>query len=81
MKTFTAAALPGAYFRVIEPGQVRAGDAIEVISRPDHTVTVGVVFRALMSEPELLPGLTVADALPAKIQRQVARRVGQSAAE
>lgn len=79
MKTFTAAALPGAYFRVIEPGQVRAGDVIEVISRPDHAVTVGVVFRALMSEPELLPGLTVAEALPAKIKRQVARRTGSAA--
>ncbi|MEH3141862.1 MAG: MOSC domain-containing protein [Mycobacterium kyogaense] len=75
MKTFTAAALPGAYFRVVSPGTVRAGDAIEIVSRPDHAVSVGVVFRALMSEPELLPELTVADALPEKIKRQVAKRV------
>ncbi|KRE27078.1 molybdenum cofactor biosysynthesis protein [Mycobacterium sp. Soil538] len=78
MKTFTAAALPGAYFRVVEPGLVRAGDAVDVISRPEHTVTVGVVFRALMSEPDLLPGLLVADALPDKIKRQVAKRTGVS---
>ncbi|TDL11595.1 MOSC domain-containing protein [Mycolicibacterium obuense] len=78
MKTFTAAALPGAYFRVIAPGTVRAGDGVEVVSRPDHDVTVGVVFRALMSEPDLLPRLAVADALPAKIKRQVARRTGVS---
>jgi len=77
MKTFTAAALPGVYFRVIEPGLVRAGDGIEVISRPDHTVTVGVVFRALMTESDLLPGLVVADALPAKIKRQVAKRTAR----
>lgn len=75
MKTFTAAALPGAYFRVITPGVVRAGDAIEIVSRPDHAVSVGVVFRALMSEPELLPELAVADALPEKIKRQVAKRL------
>lgn len=75
MKTFTAAALPGAYFRVITPGMVRAGDAIEIVSRPDHAVSVGVVFRALMSEPELLPELAVADALPEKIKRQVAKRL------
>ena len=78
MKTFTTAALPGAYFRVIAPGTVRAGDGVEVVSRPDHDVTVGVVFRALMSEPDLLPRLAVGDALPAKIKRQVARRTGVS---
>ncbi|WP_111509297.1 MOSC domain-containing protein [Mycobacterium kyogaense] len=78
MKTFTTAALPGAYFRVIAPGTVRAGDGVEVVSRPDHDVTVGVVFRALMSEPDLLPRLAVADALPAKIKRQVAKRTGVS---
>lgn len=74
IKTFTAAAIPGAYFRVIEPGTLRAGDRIEVITRPDHSVTVGTVFRALMLEPDLLPTLAVADALPEKIKRQVARR-------
>ena len=74
IKTFTAAATPGAYFRVIEPGTLRSGDRIEVIARPDHSVTVGTVFRALMLEPDLLPTLAVADALPEKIKRQVARR-------
>lgn len=54
---------------------MRAGDAIEIVSRPDHEVTVGIVFRALMSEPELLPELAVADALPDKIKQQVAKRV------
>jgi MOSC domain-containing protein YiiM len=73
IKTFTAAGLPGAYFRVIEPGTVRAGDGITVVSRPDHTVTIGTVFRALMGERELWPTLAVADALPEKIKKQVAK--------
>jgi len=73
IKTFTAAGQPGAYFRVIEPGTVRAGDGIEVVSKPDHTVTLGIVFRALMGERELWPALTVADALPEKIKEQVAK--------
>ena len=76
IKTFTAAGVPGAYCRVIEPGTVRAGDRIEVIDRPDHSVTVGTVFRALMVEPDLLATLTAADALPDKIKQQVARRAG-----
>jgi len=74
IKTFTVAVVPGAYFRVIEPGTMRAGDRVEVIGRPDHSVTVGTVFRALMLEPDLLPTLTTADALPEKIKQQVARR-------
>ncbi|MCH9701622.1 MAG: MOSC domain-containing protein [Actinomycetia bacterium] len=74
IKAFTAAALPGAYFRVIAPGTLNAGDRIEVIERPDHSVTIGTVFRALMLEPALLPTLTAADALPEKIKQQVARR-------
>lgn len=73
IKTFTAAGLPGAYFRVIEPGTVGAGDHIEVIDRPDHTVTIGTVFRALMGERALLPALAAADALPEKIKVQVAK--------
>lgn len=74
IKTFTAAALPGAYFRVISPGTVSAGDRIEVIERPAHSVTIGTVFRALMLEPDLMRTLSAADALPERIKKQVARR-------
>ena len=74
IKTFTAMGHPGAYFRVIEPGTTRAGDRIEVISRPDHDVTISMVFRALMGESALYPALAPADALPDKIKAQVAKR-------
>ncbi len=57
LKTFTARARPGAYLAVVEPGQIRAGDVIEVTSRPAHDVTVSDVFRALTTEPSMLPGL------------------------
>lgn len=79
IKTFTAAALPGAYLRVIAPGTVRAGDSIDVIATPDHSVTVGTVFRALMLDPALMPSLAVADALPAGIKMQIAKRAGRDA--
>ncbi len=55
IKTFTEAAKPGAYLRVISPGAVRSGDTISIDYCPDHDVTIGVVFRARMSEPDLLP--------------------------
>ncbi len=55
MKEFTKGALPGPYFRVITPGHLQAGDAVEVLERPDHDVTVSLAFRAMTLEPALLP--------------------------
>ena len=72
IKRFALAGRPGAFFRVIEPGEIQAGDEIEVVHRPDHDVTVALVFRALLVEPELLPRLLVADALPAEL-KEIAR--------
>lgn len=64
LKTFTAAARPGAYLRVITPGTLRAGDAVNVIHRPDHQVTVAMVFQALTTRPDLLPKILAAPELP-----------------
>jgi MOSC domain-containing protein YiiM len=75
IKRFTRAARPGAYLRVIEAGDVQAGDPVEIAYRPGHDVTVALVFRALTREPELLPRLPVADALPQDIRELVRRRV------
>jgi MOSC domain-containing protein YiiM len=74
--TFTAAAEPGAYLRVVEPGRIQAGDPIEVVWRPPHDVTVALTFRALTTSPDLLPRLLVADALPAADLARIRRRVG-----
>lgn len=35
----------GAYLRVVERGEVAAGDAVEVVHRPGHGVSVGAWFR------------------------------------
>jgi MOSC domain-containing protein YiiM len=75
IKRFTAAAVPGGYLRVITPGEVRAGDTVTVLERPAHDVTIGVTFRALTLEPELLSRLLAVDALPDKIKARAARRV------
>ncbi|MGW2561040.1 MOSC domain-containing protein [Streptomyces sp. NPDC001514] len=64
VKRFTQTAAPGAYLRVVEPGEIRAGDAIEIVHRPDHEVTVGLSFRAGTTERSLLPRVLAAgDAL------------------
>ena len=78
IKTFTNAAKPGAYLRVISPGVLRAGDGISIDYRPDHNVTIGLVFRARMSDPDLLPQLLAADALSSELKTYVRRRVESS---
>ncbi|WP_436762938.1 MOSC domain-containing protein [Streptosporangium sp. V21-05] len=76
IKRFTQAARPGAYLRVIEPGDIRAADPVEIVHRPGHEVTVALVFRAMTSEPSLLPRLPAADALPEEIRERAGRRTG-----
>jgi MOSC domain-containing protein YiiM len=68
VKRFAQVARPGAYLRVLVPGDLAAGDPVEVVSRPPHDICVGLVFRAIMHEddglaaraaeaPELPPAL------------------------
>jgi len=79
IKRFTRAARPGTYLRVIAPGEIRAGDPVEVLHRPAHDVTVELAFRAMTSEPDLLPRLEAADALPASGRAKVRRRIAAQA--
>lgn len=75
VKAFTQAAAPGAYLRVLSPGTVVAGDEIVVTDRPQHGVTVGLVFRALTTEPESLPTVIVAEALSEDVKMRVNKRI------
>ena len=76
IKRFTEAALPGAYLRVVEPGEIQAGDEITVAHRPDHDVTIALTFRALTLEPGLLPRLPAVAALPEETREIARRRMG-----
>ncbi len=63
VKRFTLAGRVGPYFRVLEEGVVEAGDPVVVEERPSHDVSVAVLFRALTTEPALLPRLRVVPGL------------------
>ena len=76
VKRFTAHGATGAYLRVLETGAIGAGDAIEVVHRPDHAVTAGRTFRILTTQKsrvaELAPAL---HHLPVKDQPKLRARI------
>ena len=45
VKRFSEAGAPGAYCRVLVECAVAAGDPVSVLSRPEHAVSIGEVFR------------------------------------
>jgi MOSC domain-containing protein YiiM len=59
-RRFTERGAPGTYFRVVRAGDVQAGDAIEVVDRPDHGVTIGGWFAR--RDPDDARTLLAADA-------------------
>jgi MOSC domain-containing protein YiiM len=64
VKRFTDDGRPGAYLRVLEEGELGAGDDIVVEDRPDHDVTVSLVFRARTTDRTLIPRMLDAPQLP-----------------
>ncbi|MEU6928664.1 MOSC domain-containing protein [Streptomyces sp. NPDC046374] len=51
---------PGALLRVIEPGDIRAGDPITVIHRPTHPITIARLHHAATTDRSQLPSTLVA---------------------
>jgi MOSC domain-containing protein YiiM len=76
VKRFAAHGATGAYLRVLETGEIGAGDAVDVVFRPDHGVTVGRGFRIAMTEKSRLPELAPAlHHLPLKDQPKLAAKI------
>jgi MOSC domain-containing protein YiiM len=81
VKRFTAHGASGAYLRVLQTGEVGAGDAVEVVDRPDHGVTTGLLFRATTTQRHRIGEIAPALAhLPVKDQPKVAGRIDRLAA-
>ena len=67
VKAFARASRPGAYLRILEEGTIGAGDAVEVLHRPDHGVTVALVSQAFLLDPTLQPVAARAPELAASL--------------
>jgi MOSC domain-containing protein YiiM len=76
IKRFTAHGASGAYLRVLETGDLGAGDRVEVVDRPGHGITLGLAFRAFTTEKGLLAELgPVVDVLPSRNRASVTAAV------
>ena len=76
VKRFAAHGATGAYLRVLETGDIGAGDDVEVVARPGHGITVETAFRIVMTEKSRLPELAPAlQHLPLKDQPKLAARI------
>ena len=64
VKRFTAHGASGAYLRVLQTGELGAGDAVEVVHRPDHGVTVAEAFAVFHRHRDRAARLLDAPELP-----------------
>ena len=62
-RRFVTAQRPGTYLRIIQQGDIGAGDRIEVLERPEHDVTVRLAFQAWLVDRSLVPRLRAAPQL------------------
>jgi MOSC domain-containing protein YiiM len=76
-RRFTERGRPGAYLRVLQAGQVEAGDPVTVLHKPGHKVDVTTALWALTIKPWLLVSLLEAGGdLPGEM-RQAAEAAAQ----
>ena len=69
VRRFAEEGRPGAYLRVRKSGSVAAGDAVTVLERPEHGVTIGQMFAGLTAE-QATAVLAMGDRLAPKVVRE-----------
>ena len=63
LKRFSQALRPGAYLRIVEPGEIGAGDDVKIVDRPDHGVTISLFNRAYLQDHTLAANVLEAPSL------------------
>lgn len=74
-KRFAAHGRPGTYFRVVEPGAIRPGEAIEVLDAPNHGVDVRTLFAAAVGDDDAARVVVDAQCLPPMYHERFTRRL------
>jgi MOSC domain-containing protein YiiM len=73
---FAAAGRPGAYFRVLEQGELAAGDEVEIVHRPSHRLTVGEVAEIYHGDRDRCEELLRAPEIGSEWHAWVRERLG-----
>ena len=74
VKRFALAGRPGAYLRIVTEGDVGAGDAVTVVSRPQHGITSRMVFDAILGDRAGAALVVHAPQLPPELRAWLASR-------
>ena len=77
VRRFGQASRPGAYLRIVEEGELGAGDAVEVdvAALPDHGVTMRLISDAILLDHSLIPQALEAPQLIASLREWMTERV------
>lgn len=78
IKRFAASNRTGAYLRIVQEGAIAPDARIEVVSRPDHGLTIAEAFDVYMHNPQHLSRLLVAEALPPQLRVEIEKRLADS---
>lgn len=74
VRRFTERGGCGAYLRVVVPGQVRAGDRVEVLEPPGHDIDMRTAFASAMGDDEAGRRVLAAECLPPMHHQRLVRR-------
>ncbi|MBS1678554.1 MAG: MOSC domain-containing protein [Actinobacteria bacterium] len=75
VRRFARASRPGAYLKIVEEGELGAGDAVvvDLAGRPDHGVDVRLVSDAMLVDHGLIPQAQAAPQLLDSLREQMAQ--------
>ena len=68
IKEFMEAGKPGTYLRIIEEGEISAGDSITVIHVPDHSITIADLYAAKNGDRTKIHEIAAVKELSSKYQ-------------
>jgi MOSC domain-containing protein YiiM len=71
VKAFAKASRPGGYLRIVEEGDLGAGDEITVLSRPDHAVTLALASEAVLKDRSLAAAVLAVPGLSHELRREL----------
>lgn len=80
VRRFAHAGRPGAYLRIKREGDLAAGDAVQVLTRPAHGITIETVALAILTDSTLLSFAADAPALPPELAAWMRERAAAAKA-